>query len=241
MTLTHARFRPLPLTIASALLAVVGAAGLTVAVSPAGATTTVTARSSSSSFQALRPGDRGPRVRFVQRAARIPVTGTYGPRTRRNITRLQNRWNFDPTGVVNHRTWTRLQARWDRIMDRWRGKFRAVMRVARAQAGAPYQFGAAGPNAFDCSGYTLFVYQRATGRTLPHLANLQYRPSQRISRANARPGDLVFFPDSGGNIYHVAIWAGRGRIWHSSRPGTVVDRDPLWTSRVWFARLIPKP
>ena len=59
----------------------------------------------------------------------------------------------------------------------------------------------------------------------------------RISRAEARPGDLVFF-HSGGDIYHAAIYAGKGDVFHVSRPGTVVGRAPIWTSSVYFARVI---
>ena len=58
-------------------------------------------------------------------------------------------------------------------------------------------------------------------------------------RKQARPGDLVFM-HSGGNIYHAAIYAGKGKILHASRPGTNVKVDPIWTSSTYYVRVLPK-
>src|SRR6478609_2433895 len=60
------------------------------------------------------------------------------------------------------------------------------------------------------------------GLHLPRTAAAQYRAAIRIPASQARPGDLVFF-HSGGWVYHVAIYAGGGRVWHASRPGTRVS------------------
>lgn len=111
-----------------------------------------------------------------------------------------------------------------------------VMGVAAAQAGDPYVYGAAGPNAFDCSGLTSFVYRVAAGRRLPHSSAAQRGATQPISRAAARPGDLVFFY-SGGRIYHVGIFAGGNSIIHASKPGVPVGRSQIWTSAVSFGRV----
>jgi cell wall-associated NlpC family hydrolase len=136
-----------------------------------------------------------------------------------------------------------LRRKWDNIQDaraRWRHKHHRIMQVARNQKGDPYVYGADGPNAFDCSGYTRFVYARATGMHLEHLATAQFKRGKRISRKQARPGDLVFMY-SGGSIYHASIYAGHNKIWHASRPGTNVKKDPIWTNKVYFARMFPKP
>jgi cell wall-associated NlpC family hydrolase len=113
------------------------------------------------------------------------------------------------------------------------------MRITRNQKGDPYRYGAAGPSAFDCSGLTMFVYGRATKKNLEHRASAQFRQGNRISRKQARPGDLVFMYDGGG-IYHASIYAGKGQILHASRPGTNVKVDPIWTSRHFFVRILPK-
>ena len=58
----------------------------------------------------------------------------------------------------------------------------------------------------------------------------------RVSKEDRRRGDLVFFYSRSG-IYHVAIYAGRGYVWHASRPGTPVQRVKPWTSRVFYGRV----
>ena len=108
--------------------------------------------------------------------------------------------------------------------------------IARAQRGDPYVYGADGPNAFDCSGLTSYAYKQA-GRWIPHSSQMQWNYVRHIKKSNAHRGDLVFVL-SGGDVYHVGILAGRvngkALIWHASRSGTPVKRDPVWT-RAWRA------
>ena len=106
---------------------------------------------------------------------------------------------------------------------------------ARSRKGSPYRYGADGPHRFDCSGLTRWVYGRV-GKSLPHSSSAQVSKTRRISKDNRRRGDLVFFY-SGGGIYHVAIYAGRGYIWHASEPGVPVKKTKIWTSQVFYGRL----
>jgi cell wall-associated NlpC family hydrolase len=110
---------------------------------------------------------------------------------------------------------------------------RRVLALAVALRGRPYVYAGSGPYAFDCSGYTRYVYGHAAGVSLPHNAAMQYSVSTKISKSAIRPGDLVFFT-SGGGIYHVAIYAGSGLIWHAPYPGTTVRLERIWTSS-WVA------
>jgi cell wall-associated NlpC family hydrolase len=106
---------------------------------------------------------------------------------------------------------------------------------ARTRAGSPYRYGAAGPRRFDCSGLTLWSYAKV-GKYLPHSSARQVKYTTRVSRANARRGDLVFFYSRSG-VYHVAIYAGRNLVWHAPHTGSVVKRERIWTSRVFFGRV----
>ena len=74
------------------------------------------------------------------------------------------------------------------------------------------------------------------GKSLPHSSSAQVRKTERIQRQNRRRGDLVFFY-SGGGVYHVGIYAGRGNIWHASQPGVPVRKVKIWTSQVFYGRL----
>lgn len=100
-----------------------------------------------------------------------------------------------------------------------------VVRVAQMYLGRPYVFGARGPNAFDCSGFTRFVFQRVLGRTLPHSAALQTRYGTRITKAQLQPGDLVFFQNTyKAGVSHVGIWMGNNRMIHAwPRGGVRID------------------
>jgi cell wall-associated NlpC family hydrolase len=108
----------------------------------------------------------------------------------------------------------------------------AVANTAASLAGRPYRWGATGPSAFDCSGYTKYVYAR-WGISVPRTAQQQYLASRKISKSEIRPGDMVFFV-SRGYTYHVAIYAGNGQIWHSPHSGSSVRKVTIWTS-AWVA------
>jgi cell wall-associated NlpC family hydrolase len=110
--------------------------------------------------------------------------------------------------------------------------------VAIAQIGDPYRYGAAGPYAFDCSGLTMFSYAHAR-LSLPRTAAGQYAAVRHILKQNLMRGDLVFFHDSGGHVYHAALFLywnkdHRAVIVHAPHTGTVVHRQPVWTSS-WYA------
>lgn len=110
-----------------------------------------------------------------------------------------------------------------------------VIKVVSSRRGSPYQYGAAGPHRFDCSGLTMWTF-RHLHRHLPHSAAAQYGRVKHIRASHRRVGDLVFFHDGGG-IYHVAIYAGHNKIWHAPYSGTRVRKERLWTSAVYYGRV----
>jgi len=98
-----------------------------------------------------------------------------------------------------------------------------VVNIAKRYLGAPYQWAASGPDRFDCSGFTKFVY-RQVGVSLPHSSRAQYGVGERVSRSDLQPGDLVFF---GSPIRHVGIYVGGDRYIHAPRTGDVVKISSL--------------
>jgi len=114
-------------------------------------------------------------------------------------------------------------------------KAQKALKVAKAKRGKPYKYGAAGPNAFDCSGYTQFVYKKA-GRSLPRTAAQQYKATWRIKKAKRLPGDLIFF-GSGANKYHVAVYAGGNWMWDAPKSGQKVHKRKIYTSQVAYGRV----
>lgn len=108
-----------------------------------------------------------------------------------------------------------------------------IVELVSREAGKPYVYGAAGPDAFDCSGLTMYVFAQL-GISLPHSAAAQAAMAQPVS--DPQVGDLVFFGAAGG-VYHVAIYAGDGYVWHAPHPGTVVSKEKIWTSDVFYGRV----
>jgi cell wall-associated NlpC family hydrolase len=99
-----------------------------------------------------------------------------------------------------------------------------VIAFARAQIGKPYQFGATGPDEFDCSGLTMMAY-RAAGITIPRTSQQQWAFGKRIPASQARPGDLVFFAGADGTLTapgHVGIVIGHGLMIDAPAPGLTV-------------------
>lgn len=98
--------------------------------------------------------------------------------------------------------------------------------LARAQVGKPYQWGASGPDKFDCSGLVLYVY-KALGVSLPRMSGEQAGSGYHVDRENLAPGDLVFFRLSGGPINHVGIYVGQGKFIHAPKKNNPVRYDNL--------------
>ncbi|MDX2547719.1 C40 family peptidase [Streptomyces sp. WI04-05B] len=110
-----------------------------------------------------------------------------------------------------------------------------ALQIAASKKGSAYKYGAAGPKRFDCSGLTQYSFKKA-GKSLPRTAAAQYNKTKHISAKSRRGGDLVFF-HSGSNVYHVGIYAGKGKIWHSPKTGDVVKLQKIWTKSVWYGRV----
>ena len=102
---------------------------------------------------------------------------------------------------------------------------RAAIAVAfaKAQLGKPYVWGAAGPNAYDCSGLTMAAWGKA-GVKMEHGSRAQYADFPKVSRSELQPGDLVFFYS---DIHHVGIYVGNNTIIHAANPSSPIEYAPM--------------
>ncbi|KGM96496.1 glycoside hydrolase [Clostridium novyi A str. 4552] len=99
----------------------------------------------------------------------------------------------------------------------------AIVSYAYNFLGTPYLWAANGPNAFDCSGFTCYVYAHF-GVGLPRTSGAQSGTGSYVSRDSLQPGDLVFF---GSPVHHVGIYVGGGCYIHAPRTGDVVKVSSL--------------
>ena len=109
-------------------------------------------------------------------------------------------------------------------------------RVAAAQQGDPYRYGAVGPNAFDCSGLVKYSFAQV-GKSLPRTSQDMRRATPRISNASKIVGDLIFIHSSSGRVTHVGVYAGNNNIWVAPRTGTVVKLQRIYTSSYTVGRV----
>lgn len=110
-----------------------------------------------------------------------------------------------------------------------------IMMEALGQIGRPYRYGGTGPQGFDCSGLTQYVYAQA-GLRIPRSAREQLAAGDKIDLDDAQAGDLLFYRFGGrGSIDHVAVYLGDGRAVHAPASGrsVIVARvdDPSWQKR----------
>ena len=82
--------------------------------------------------------------------------------------------------------------------------------MAKNHIGKPYVWAAAGPNTFDCSGLVVFSYAKAGITGLTTSPQVQFNAARLIPASRAVPGDLVFYHDSDGSVYHVGIYLAPG-------------------------------
>jgi len=89
--------------------------------------------------------------------------------------------------------------------------------------GKPYIFGDAGPNGYDCSGLTLAAWA-AAGVTLRHYTKWQWADNKAVSRADLKPGDLVFWYS---DLHHMGMYVGNNTVVHAPHTGDYVRMAKL--------------
>jgi cell wall-associated NlpC family hydrolase len=113
-----------------------------------------------------------------------------------------------------------------------------IVRAARDYVGVRYVWGGNTPRAFDCSGFTRYVFARY-GITLPRTAHEQAAVGDAPFPGDLRPGDLLFF-SGGQGAQHIAIYVGGDTIIHASSSAQRVKLDLIrphggqWAKHNWF-------
>lgn len=108
------------------------------------------------------------------------------------------------------------------------GDGNAVVAGARRYLGTPYVWGGQTRAGLDCSGLTMVVY-RDLGVQLPRTAAEQAHAGTAVrDLKHAKPGDLLFWAYANGDVHHVAIYEGGGRLVEAPQPGQRVSEQPVY-------------
>jgi peptidoglycan DL-endopeptidase CwlO len=109
-----------------------------------------------------------------------------------------------------------------------------ALRAALTQRGKPYVWGAAGPDAYDCSGLVVWAFAQE-GISLPHYTGSLWNSGMHVSRDQLEPGDLVFFF---ADISHVGIYLGNGLMVDAPSAGQDVQVQAVfWDAYVGAVRI----
>ena len=103
------------------------------------------------------------------------------------------------------------------------GSKAAILDELKNHLGKSYVYGASGPDTFDCSGLTSYVYRKVTGIDIGRTTYDQIKAGVRVSKDELQEGDLVF-PHTG----HVGIYIGNGLMIHAPHTGDVVKIAPVY-------------
>jgi cell wall-associated NlpC family hydrolase len=106
------------------------------------------------------------------------------------------------------------------------GTGRAVAAIAKELVGTRYRFGGSDDHGFDCSGLTVYAYERV-GIAIPRTAAEQERAARPVPVRDLLPGDLLFFRIHSRRIDHVSIYVGAGRFVHAPHAGALVSYGSL--------------
>jgi len=90
----------------------------------------------------------------------------------------------------------------------------AALAQAESQIGKPYEWGASGPDSYDCSGLVMWAYGRV-GVHVDHWTGDQWNEGEHLPVADIRPGDLLFFATDTSDpntIHHVGMYAGNAQM-----------------------------
>ena len=177
---------------------------------------------------AARPGFRVESLPAALAAVNAPAVNTLASRAR-----ATSAGSWSPSGALATATLVAAYASTAYRLESVPAQARTVVSWAEEQLGKPYQWGAAGPGSFDCSGLTMAALAQA-GIAVTHNANAQWQQTKAhpVAENQLAAGDLVFYAGSDGSLTapgHVGIYVGNGEIIDAPDAGANVRFDPLTT------------
>ena len=104
-----------------------------------------------------------------------------------------------------------------------------IISLAKSKVGNKYVWGATGPNTFDCSGFTSWLYKQV-GVTIPRVSSSQATHGKKVSKSDLQPGDILCFNTNGKGVSHVGIFIGGDQMIHAANSKKGVRYDSINSS-----------
>lgn len=107
-------------------------------------------------------------------------------------------------------------------------KMDKAIELLKDQVGKEYVWGSTGPNTFDCSGLTQYIYKEALGKNIPRVSYEQSKYGKAVDKKDLQVGDLIFFDTMNkGRVSHVGMYIGNNEFIHASNPKDGVKKSTL--------------
>lgn len=109
-----------------------------------------------------------------------------------------------------------------------------MVQIAYQNLGVPYVWGGTTQAGWDCSGMVGFVYNQATGKSLPRTVDGMVGSGMLSATSQPQPGDLVVYSNGVSN-YHIGIYVGPGQMIHAPVPGQVTQVSSIWGAPIYYS------
>ncbi|WP_320404551.1 C40 family peptidase [Gudongella oleilytica] len=144
------------------------------------------------------------------------------------------KYKVDKTAVSLYNSFEQITRAADRTSSK---QLTSLIKGAYSLIGKQYVYATSGPNTFDCSGLTYYLYKTHLGIVLPRSSYLQPGGGTKVEKSELRPGDLVFFNTTGSRISHVGLYIGDGNMIHASSTKGQVRIDTI-NSGWYYSRYV---
>jgi cell wall-associated NlpC family hydrolase len=195
-------------------------------------------------------------TRAMQRQLGVAADGIIGPRTRAALKAFEARYGLPADGRPDAASLKALGVDPNRAPVSWSGSSStgtssgssrstsargasAAVSAALSQRGKPYQWGATGPSAYDCSGLVQWAFRQA-GISLPRTSFSMYGVGSSVSSGNIQAGDLVFFNTAGAGASDVGLAISGSQAVSATSHGVMVHEihSGYWGSHYVGARRV---
>ena len=179
-----------------------------------------------SNYKDIKIGDIGSSVEKLQKMLADlklysdEINSNFDKNTEAAILEFQKNNSLEQTGIVDYKTMMKLKSLTEQVLEDRANESRKLVRArivsfSKEYLGKPYVWGASSGKAFDCSGFTMYLFKKFN-ISLDHTATSQFNSGAKVEKSKLMPGDLVFFTTYKAGPSHVGMYIGNNKFIHAS-------------------------